>query len=234
MNAKVFLSALLLISASAVAQQAAPTVSADPKGVNVTVDLTGSPLTGTCPYNINLSWTAVNASVCNKTGAWAGSGSASGSESQQVNGSVTYTLTCSSDTESKTLSWTNPTQNTDGTNAVLTGSKVYHANSAANIEANPPVVLTPAKVTYVVAGLPAGPRVFGVKATGTGGLDSAISLLPRLLLSCLRERIQFRLPARHRPSRSHRRRSLSPPQYGKQFTTIRGESWSRRGRDCPE
>jgi hypothetical protein len=160
----------------------APKISADPKAIVVTVNLNGSPLTGTCGYTTNLNWTASGASVCTKSGAWSGNGAASGSESVQVNSATaTFTLTCSSNTDSRTLTWVNPTQNTDGTTATLSGNKVYHAASAANIEsANPPIVLTPAKTTYVLAGLPAGPRVVGVKATGPttqGSLDSAMSAL---------------------------------------------------------
>ena len=173
----------LFASMGAVAQDdeakaPAPTISADPKAVSVTVDLNGTPMTGVCPYNMNLSWTATNASVCNKTGAWSGSASASGSESVQVNASqATFTLTCSSNTDSRTVSWTNPTQNTDGTAANLSGNKVFHANSAANIENGPPITLTPAKTSYVVAGLPAGPRAFAVRATGPAPnlVDSAMS-----------------------------------------------------------
>ena len=156
----------------------APTISADPKAVAVTVNLTGSPITGTCPYNMNLSWTATNASVCQKTGAWTGTGNASGSESVQVNAAAsTYTLTCSSSTDSRTVSWTNPTQNEDGSAAQLTGNKVFHSNSASTIEAAPPIVLTPAKTSYVLAGLPAGPRAIGVKATGAApnNFDSVMS-----------------------------------------------------------
>ena len=175
--------ALLLVSAPSWAQTdeeenkaPAPTISADPKAVAVTVDLSASPLTGTCPYSMNLSWTATNASVCTKTGAWTGSASASGSEQWEVNaGALTYTLTCSSNTDSRTISWTNPTQNTNGTATTLTGNKVFHNANAANIEANPPIVLTPAKTSYVLAGLPAGSRAVGVKATNAAGVDSAMS-----------------------------------------------------------
>jgi hypothetical protein len=181
------IAAALLLSfftATAQDQQAAapaPTISADPKAVAVTVALTASPLTGTCPFNMNLSWTASNASVCNKTGAWSGNAGASGSESVQVNAaSSTYTLTCSSSTDSRTVSWTNPTQNTDGTAASLSGNKVFHSANSSTIESqNPAIVLTPAKTTYVLAGLPAGPRVVGVKATGPAPslLDSQMSSL---------------------------------------------------------
>ena len=171
-----FALALVVTSLPAPAQAPAPTISADPKAITVTVSLTGSPMTGTCPYQMNLSWTASNASVCTKTGAWSGSGNASGSESVEVNAaSQTYTLTCSSNTDSRTVSWTNPTQNTNGTAATITSNKVYHASSAANIESGTPITLTPAKTSYVLAGLPAGPRAVGVKATNAAGSDSLIS-----------------------------------------------------------
>ena len=157
----------------------APKIGATPKALQVTVNLTASPLTGTCPYTTNLSWTAANASACTKTGAWSGNAGASGSEQVQVNASsVTFTLTCSSNTDTRNLTWINPTQNTDGSAVSLSGNKVYHAASAANIEtANPAITLVPAKTAYLLAGLPAGPRVVGVKATGPTGIDSAMSPL---------------------------------------------------------
>ena len=158
----------------------APKIGATPQALSVTVNLTGTPMTGTCGYTMNLSWTAQNASVCTKTGAWSGSGAASGSEAVMVNSASTYTLTCSSNTDTRTLTWINPTQNTDGSAAVLTGNEVWHAASAANIEsANPPIVLTPAKTTYLLSGLPSGPRVVGIKAIGAapGNLRSAMSAL---------------------------------------------------------
>jgi hypothetical protein len=134
---------------------------------------------------MNLSWTATNASVCTKSGAWSGTGQASGSESVQVNAaSATYTLTCSSNTDTRTINWVNPTQNVDGTTATLSGNKVFHAASAANIEsANPPIVLTPAKTTYLLAGLPSGPRVVGVKATSSAGIESDMSALAQTTIT---------------------------------------------------
>jgi hypothetical protein len=162
---------------------APPTVS--PSAVTVTVALTGTPLTGTCGYTMNLSWTAQNASVCTKSGAWSGSGApASGSEQVQVTAAQqTYTLQCSSNTDSRNITWVNPTQNTDGTNVSLSGNKVYHANSAANIETGAPIVLTPARTTYLLSGLPAGPRYVGLKATGSTGLDSAMSNLANVTIT---------------------------------------------------
>jgi hypothetical protein len=159
----------------------APKIGATPQALTVSVNLTGSPVTGVCGYTMNLSWTAQNASVCTKTGAWSGSGAASGSEQVTVNSaSQTYTLTCSSNTDTRTLTWINPTQNVDGTSVALSGNEVWHAASAANIEsANPPIVLTPARTQYLLAGLPAGPRVVGIKAIGPtpNSLRSVMSAL---------------------------------------------------------
>lgn len=169
----------------------APTIEPGPQAVTVTVDLVGSPTTGTCPYQMNLSWSAANASVCSKTGVWSGTAPASGSESVEVNAAqATYTLTCSSATDSRTIKWTNPTQNVDGTAVVLGGNKVYQSNSAANIDtcndeacSPAPIILQPARTSYVLTGLPAGPRYVAVKATSAKGVDSALSTVASTTIS---------------------------------------------------
>lgn len=147
-----------------------------PKALQVTVNLTATPATGTCPFDTNLQWSAVNASVCSKSGAWSGSAAASGSEVQSVNAAQqTYTLTCSSNTDTRTLSWTNPTQNVDGSAVSLKGNKVFHSATSAGVEGATAIVLQPQTQTYLLAGLPAGPRYVGIKATSTGSIDSAMS-----------------------------------------------------------
>ena len=155
----------------------APPPTIGPSAITVTVDLTASPLTGTCPYQANLQWTATNASTCTKTGAWAGSAPASGSESVTVNAAQqTHTITCSSSIDSRTVSWTNPTQNVDGTAATLSGNKLFHHNTS-DLDQSTPITITPAKQTFLLTGLPAGPRYIGVKATGPAPslLDSTMS-----------------------------------------------------------
>lgn len=180
MNRMSFL--LALVPLATLAQTHAPTIGPTPLALQVTVNLTGSPLTGTCGYPITLSWSAANASTCSKTGAWGpGTAPASGSETVNVNSATaTYTLSCSSSTDTRTITWVNPTQNVDGSAVTLSGNKVFHSNAASTIESqNLPIVLTPARTTYLLTGLPAGPRVVGVKATGPtpGVLDSAMSAL---------------------------------------------------------
>ena len=164
------------------AQRAAPP-AIEASAITVTVDLTATPLTGTCPFTTNLQWTATSASTCTKTGAWSGSAPASGSEQLSVNAAQqTHTITCSSSIDSRNISWTNPTQNVDGSAATLSGNKLYHSNTSAGVDSANPIVITPAKQTYLLTGLPAGPRYVGVKATGPT-LDSDMSQLANVTIA---------------------------------------------------
>jgi hypothetical protein len=162
-----------------------------PSAVVVSVTLTGTPQTGTCPFTMAVSWTATNASVCTKSGGWSGNVNASGSSSETVDSpQKTYTLTCSSNTDSRTVTWANPTQNTDGTTATLKGNKLYHGNSQASVDpgsglSNAPIVLEPARTSYLLSGLPAGPRYVSVVATSSVSpfLDSSISNIAQTTIS---------------------------------------------------
>jgi len=169
--------ALLAFATPFAFAQKAPPPTVAPSAIIVTVNMTGSPMTGTCGYSMNLSWTAQNASVCTKSGSWSGSGlPASGSEVVSVGVSPsTYTLQCSSSTDSRQLTWVNPTLNTDGTAASLSGNKIFHSNTSGGVESATAIVLTPQRTSYMLSGLPAGMRYVGAKATSTAGVDSLMS-----------------------------------------------------------
>ena len=157
---------------------AEPQLKVSPLGATIDVQLSVTPATGYCPYQATATWSAGGASVCQKSGYWTGSTTASGSESISISStSATLTLTCSSSSDYRDLNWTNPTTNTDNSAANLAGNKVFHTTTSANIEGAVPIVITPKATTYRVSGLPAGVRYFGVKATGQGGVDSVMSNL---------------------------------------------------------
>jgi hypothetical protein len=75
-------------------------------------------------------------------------------------------------TGAATLSWTSPTQNTDGSAVSnLAGYRIYHGTSANNLNAmiqvsNPGITL------YVVDSLPAGAHYFSITAYNTSGAES--------------------------------------------------------------
>jgi len=153
-------------------------LSISPRGATIDVALSVTPTTGYCPYQATATWSASGASVCQKSGSWSGQANASGSESVSIGTtSVTFTMTCSTNTDYRDLTWTNPTTNTDNSAATLTGNKVYHGPNAAEVQNTIPISITPAATTYRVSGLPAGTRYFGVKALGTAGVESAMSNL---------------------------------------------------------
>jgi len=146
------------------------------RGATIEVDLTVTPVSGYCPYTANVTWSAPNASVCAKSGYWSGQTTASGSETTSISStSATFTLTCSSNTDFRDLSWTNPTTNTDNSPVQLVGNKVFHSPSSASLETSTPITITPAATTYRVSGLPSGTRYFAVKAVGQGNAESAMS-----------------------------------------------------------
>jgi hypothetical protein len=170
MNAwRLIVAAILALPISA----CAGVLTVTPQATQIVVTLNASPTTGTCPYTSNVSWSATNASACTMSGSWSGTAAASGSRPVEVNSSqMTLTLTCSANTESALLKWTNPTQNVDGTAVGLKGNKVFHAPLANEVINAPPIVIEPAvaaptQATYLLTGLPAGVRYAGVRATSS-------------------------------------------------------------------
>jgi Fibronectin type III domain len=80
-----------------------------------------------------------------------------------------------SSTGSASLSWTAPTQNTDGTPIVgLAGYHIYYGTSAGAMTTT--VTLTdPTETSYVVSGLAPGTYYFSIVAYNTAGMDSSES-----------------------------------------------------------
>jgi len=87
-----------------------------------------------------------------------------------------FSITVSQPTNgSATLSWTPPTQNTDGsTLSDLAGFRIEYGSSPAELSQTIEVA-NPGVATYVVTGLTSGSWYFAVKAYNTGGAESANS-----------------------------------------------------------
>jgi hypothetical protein len=75
-------------------------------------------------------------------------------------------------TGSATLSWTEPTQNIDGTPIIgLAGYHIYYGTSASAMTATI-TVASPTQTSYVVSGLAPGTYYFAVVAYNSAGVDS--------------------------------------------------------------
>ena len=175
MKLRFLLPLLALFSLSAFAQ-AAPTVT-----------LTASPTTGISPLSVTLTWSTtelVAPASCTASGSWSGTKALSGSEvvAGLTGGAKTFTLTCAAATGTATLTWTAPTQNTDGSTipasgaGSLAGFELFHAATSAGVStATPIVVNNPAATTYTITGLPVGVRYYAAKAFNAEAIRSDFS-----------------------------------------------------------
>lgn len=74
-----------------------------------------------------------------------------------------------------TLSWTPPTQNTNGTSLTnLVGYRIYYGTSSSALTQQVQVA-NASLSTYVISGLTTGTYYFGVRAYNTAGSESALS-----------------------------------------------------------
>lgn len=140
------------------------------------VTLTGTPLTGSCPLTVNLTWSSSGVATCTKSGAWTGSASLNGTQAAIINGASVFTLTCAAANGTVSVSWTPPTQNSDGSTLTdLAGYNLYHAATAANVPSATPVQIPVGSTTSFSA--PAGSRSVGLKSRNTAGTLSVMSAL---------------------------------------------------------
>jgi hypothetical protein len=144
-----------------------PTAS-DPDGDTLTFSVTGKP-----------AWLTFNTS----TGALSGMPAAAdvgtypmtitvsdGTQSATLNLTVTVSATA---TGTATLSWTPPTQRTDGTTlSNLAGYRIYYGTSASALTQQVSIT-NPSLSTYVVENLAAGTWYFAATAFDANGLESA-------------------------------------------------------------
>jgi len=83
--------------------------------------------------------------------------------------------TATASTGSATVSWANPTQNTNGTTLMnLAGVHLYYGTSASALTHEITVAST-TQTSYVISGLTAGTWYFGATAYNTSGVQSAMS-----------------------------------------------------------
>lgn len=144
-----------------------------------TVDLSVTPINGVGSVVPTLTWTSTGCATLTATGGWSGTKSASGSQVMPaIVSNTTYGLTCTpppGDTSMR-LSWTPPTQNTDGTALLnLTDYLIYIAPSVTALATATPVRIPAPTSTYQVNNLTAGTWHAGVKAMNSVGVQSVMS-----------------------------------------------------------
>lgn len=146
----------------------------------IPVTLTAAPTQsdGTAP--ITLTWSATGATACTASGGWSGSKATSGTQTlappfaQTQTFSISCTGTSAAD-GSAALSWTPPTQNTNGTPLTnISGYRVNYGTSASNLSQTQ-TVSNASAVSAVISNLASGTYFFTVTTLASTGVTSVPS-----------------------------------------------------------
>lgn len=140
-----------------------------------TITFTAATTTGDGKVTPVLTWSTTPAATsCAASGDWTGTKAASGTQTlPDITKSATYNLTCTWGAKnSAVLTWTAPTQNTDGTTLTdLAGFHVYYGDTAVNL--NQTATVTGATVkTTTIQPLAAGTWFFAISAFNARNIDS--------------------------------------------------------------
>lgn len=158
------LSLLLLLSGTPVIAQVTPGT------VTLALEISSSANGAVTP---KATWsTTPAADSCTASGAWTGSKAAAGSETEDpVSKSAVYTLTCSWSVSQAKLTWTLPTQNTDGGSLTdLAGTRIFYSSDKATTIQSVDIPLP--GTTKTITGLAAGVWSFTAKAHTSSGVES--------------------------------------------------------------
>ena len=139
-----------------------------------TLEFTATTVTGAGSVIPELTWnTTPAADECEASGAWSGPKSGSGTETlPAITSSATYNLACTWFGGSVTLTWTLPTQNTDGSALTdLSGIKIYYGNAAGGPYPNE-IDLPGAPTTHTIPTVPPGEWYFVSTAYNANDVES--------------------------------------------------------------
>jgi hypothetical protein len=188
MHPKKFIAGIVLIGAlfAALPLLAAPTAS-----------LTGTVGAGNVP---TLTWACGgDATVATATGDWTGTKALTGSQTLPAfTDTANYGIRCDSPADtSATLTWTAPTQNTDGTALTnLAGFRVYHGLTSTGLSMAQQIA-SPGTLTYQFTGLSVGPHFFAVTAYSSQNAESALSAVGNKTITAAQsatQSIKFTVP----------------------------------------
>lgn len=145
--------------------------------VGQTVDLNVTPTSGVESVTPTVTWTSSGVTACTAGGGWSGTKETSGSETlPAIDRSASYSLLCTTATGQAVLTWTAPTENTNGTPLTdLAKYRIYTADTATNLGATQPVEVPASVRTYTFPTLPQGTKFFAVTAVSAADIESALS-----------------------------------------------------------
>jgi len=143
----------------------------------IAVSLDVQPRTFTVPATLTVTWNAPEATGCTASGGWSGAKTPSGTEQVAgAAGETTFNLSCAGAVAPKTLSWANPTKNSDGSNYTdPKHTEAYRAATAGDLTTAVGVAVAHPQTSYVFQNLPVGMNYFATKAVNQAGAKSDLS-----------------------------------------------------------
>ncbi len=157
-----------------------------------TISLSSSPSTVSEGGSTILSWNSTNATSCTASGDWSGTKGATGSETiNSITNNSQFILDCSgtggsasasvnvavvmSNNGTALLSWTPPTENTDGSTLTdLAGYRVYYGTQSGNYSESVEIS-NPGVASYLIENLAPASWYFVMTSYNTANIESAYS-----------------------------------------------------------
>lgn len=135
---------------------------------------------GYAPLTVRVTWNVDNATSCTASGLWTGAKPASGTADVIVNATGNLVLNCITQTPNgpgtAVLTWTAPTQNTDGSAYTNAGGYWVYRGASSSSLAKAVQITNPATLTYTDNNVPAGQTTFwALSAYNSGGTESALT-----------------------------------------------------------
>jgi hypothetical protein len=160
--------AALLLTSAFVPALAAPTVT-----------ISGTPASGTPPYQATVTWSSTGATACTAADGWSGSKATSGTQTITITAAIKPSLKCTAASGWTDVVWAPVILNTDGSTLTnLAGYYIYRGTTSANLTKLTPSA-GPGATSYRDANLAPGTYVYAVSAvnSATPPLESAKSNL---------------------------------------------------------
>ena len=157
-----------------------------------TLSFSASPVTVAQNGSTTLSWSSTDSTSCTASGDWSGNKGVSGSETMSsLMIDRQFTLTCSgaggtvadtinvtvvlSNSGTALLSWTPPTENTDGSPLTdLAGYKIHYGTSPGSYN-NTVTINNPGLTSYLIENLASSDWYFVMKSFNNSGIESSFS-----------------------------------------------------------
>lgn len=141
------------------------------------VELTCTPEAGVETVAPTCTWATTAVTSCSAFGGWSGAKALSGTESLPATmKSQSYGMLCVTAAGDVVLTWTAPTQNTDGSALTnLSKYRIYKADTQAKLPAAAPIEVAGTLKTHTLQNLAPGTWWFAVSALNDKTIESTLS-----------------------------------------------------------